>query len=163
MLFKLLFLKYRIMKTKVSIAVVLLLVAFSCSEDGEVTSQLTGKWAGNKADFKVNPDGIIPAFTISEDEFPVQLDFRSDGTLVVTDDDGATTSGTYALSERNLTININYTIEMIGLDGTYHVEELTDNSLRLRITKEGEYTHPDTNQQFEGEVEATLYFDRQSN
>jgi hypothetical protein len=52
---------------------------------------------------------------------------------------------------------------MIGLDGTYHVEELTQNNLRIRITKDGEYTHPDTGQQFDGEVEATLYFDKQSN
>jgi hypothetical protein len=151
------------MKTKVLIAAFLMLVVFSCREDGEVTSQLTGIWAGNKADFKVNPDGIIPAFTITEDNFPVQLDFKSDGTLVLTDDDGTTTSGTYVLSGRDLTIVINYNIEMIGLDGTYHVEELTQNNLRIRITKDGEYTHPDTGQQFDGEVEATLYFDKQSN
>lgn len=151
------------MKTNMIIAALLMLLVIACNEDGEVTSQLTGKWAGNKADFKVNPDGIIPAFTITEDDFPVHLDFKSDGTLVLTDDDGTSTSGTYSLSGRDLTININYNIEMIGLDGTYHVEELSDNTLRIRITKEGEYTHPDTNQEFEGEVEATLYFDRQAN
>ena len=151
------------MKTNVVLAAVLMLVIFSCREDGEITSQLTGAWAGNKADFKVNPDGIIPAFTITEDNFPVQLDFKSDGTVILTDDDGTTTSGTYSLSGRDLTININYNIEMIGLDGTYHVEELTQSALRIRIEKEGEYTHPDTGQEFDGKVEATLYFDRRTN
>lgn len=46
------------------------------------------------------------------------------------------------------------------MEGTYHIEELTTSRLRVPIEKEGTYKHPDTGQQFDGKVKATLYFAR---
>ena len=151
------------MKTlwKLGLAAVVCALIISCQNEGEVKSTIVGTWYGSQADFRINPDGIIPAFTITEDTIPVQLDFKTDGSVYLTDNKGARTSGTYSLSGRNLTINIDYDFEFIGLGGTYHVEELTDSNLRIVITKDGEYTDPDSNQTVHGEVEATLYFKKQ--
>lgn len=143
-------------------ALLVLLVLFSCKDEDEVSGSLIGKWYGNKSDFKINPDGIIPAFTKSEDNFPVQLEFKSDGTLILTDDKTSTT-GSYELNGQALTININYIVEFIGLDGTYAVEELTNSHLRVSIEKDGNYEHPDTGQKFDGTIKATLFFNRQAN
>lgn len=152
------------MKTKISIfaALCCILMLFACKDDSDVSASIVGKWSGNKADFKINPKGIIPAFTISEDNLAVQLEFKNDGTLILTDDQ-TTTSGTYQLNGRSLVININYTFEVIGLEGTYDVEELSRSKLRVSIEKEGNFEHPDTGQKIDGTVEATLFFDRQAN
>ena len=135
----------------------------SCSnEKDELTASVVGTWSGDKADFKINPSGIIPAFTITEDDFAVKLEFKNDGTLLLTDNN-QTTTGTYIKSGNQLTININYTFEFIELAGTYLIEELSQANLRASIEKQGTYKHPDTGQEFEGKVKATLYFDRQAN
>ena len=139
-----------------------LLFVLACNDEDEISAPIVGVWAGNTADFKVNPDGIIPAFSVTEDNFPVKLEFRNDGSLILTDDSQASTTGTYEMSGRNLTINIDYEFEFIGLSGTYNVEELTNTKLRASIEKEGNYEHPDTGQNFDGSVEATLFFDRQA-
>lgn len=149
------------MKLKACIAALAILTLFACNDEGEVNSSIIGVWSGDRAEFKINPDGVIPAFTLNEDTIPVQVEFQGDGTVHLTDNDGARTSGTYTLSGRDLTLGIDYEFELIGLDGTYDVEELTDSNLRIKITKDGSYTDPDTNQTIEGEVEATLYFVRQ--
>lgn len=138
-----------------------LLLIVSCDDDNdEVSAPIAGVWNGTKADFRLNPEGIIPPFTITEDDFQMRLEFKSDGTLLLTDNSNQTTAGTYALNGRDLTINISYEIEFIGMEGTYNVEELTTSRLRVSIEKEGTYKHPDTGQEFDGKVKATLYFDR---
>lgn len=143
-------------------ALFLLLTIFSCKdEENDISGPLVGKWSGNKSDFKINPDGILPAFTLSEDNFPVQLEFKNDGTVILTDDKTSAT-GTYQLNGETLTININYTFEHIGLDGTYTIEELTKSNLVVSIEKEGSFEHPDTGQKLNGTVVATLFFDRQA-
>jgi hypothetical protein len=153
------------MKTKNLLIAGLLSFLFflSCDDDkDEVNASIVGTWSGNKADFKLNPDGIIPAFTVSEDNFPVMLEFKNDGVLILTDDAQSTT-GTYQLNGKKLTININYEFEFIGLSGIFDVEELTRAKLRASREEEGTYEHPDTRQKFDGKVKAFLYFDRQEN
>lgn len=137
-----------------------LLLIVSCDDNDEASAPIAGVWNGNKADFRLNPNGIIPAFTITEDDFSMRLEFKSDGTLLLTDNSNQTTTGTYVVNGRDLTINISYEFEFIGMEGTYNVEELTTSRLRVSIEKEGTYKHPDTGQQFDGKVKATLYFEK---
>jgi hypothetical protein len=139
-----------------------LIVFQSCDDDEkQASAPIVGVWAGEKADFNLNPDGIIPSFTLSEDDFPVQLEFRNNGTLILTDNKGTSTAGTYEMSGNNLNINIDYEFELIALAGSYTIEELNSTSLKASTEREGTYTHPETNQSFEGKVKATLFFTRQ--
>lgn len=153
------------MKTKKLLIAGLLAFLFflSCNDDkDEVNASIVGTWSGNKVDFELNPNGIIPAFTVSEDNFTMVLEFKNDGALILTDDNQATT-GTYQLNGKKLVINIGYEFEFIGLSGTFDVEELTRTKLRASREEEGTFEHPDTGQQFDGKVKAILYFDRQEN
>lgn len=143
---------------------ILLVIALSaCKEDAEISAPIVGKWNGRQADFKINPSGIIPAFTLHEDELPVALEFKSDGKLVLTENNGTSKTGSYTQSGQQLTITIDYTFELIEMSGTYTITELTSTSLSAETEREGSYTHPDTGQQFEGKVTATLFFTRAAN
>jgi hypothetical protein len=140
-----------------------LLFMVSCDDDNdEISAPIDGIWSGNKAEFRLNPDGIIPPFTVNEDNFPVRLEFKSDHVLVLTDQNNQPVIGTYVLSGRKVTVDIDYEFEYIPMSGTYNIEELTTTRLRASIEKEGTYDHPDTGQRFDGKVKATLYFDRQT-
>jgi hypothetical protein len=152
--------EFMIRKTILNSLWILAILFTACKDEPEITAAIVGKWAGQEADFKINPSGIIPAFTINEDEFHVNLEFKSDGTLVLTDNKGVNQNGSYVLSGDKLTININYKFEMIELSGVYNVKTLTSTSLEAEIEKEGSYTHPDTGQEFDGKVTATLFFSR---
>jgi hypothetical protein len=140
------------------IGLLALIILGACKDDPEITAPIIGKWSGQKADFKVNPSGIIPAFTLKEDQLLVNLEFKTDGTLILTDNKGITRTGTYLQNENQLNINIDYTFELIELSGTYILNELTSSNLQAEIEKEGSYKHPDTGQEFDGKVTATLYF-----
>jgi hypothetical protein len=152
------------MKTKsLLISLIVCLLIISCKEDKqEPFSSITGIWVGNKIDFKINPKGIIPAFTIHEDNFQMQLEFKSDGTVILTKDNKSTV-GTYQLAGDQLTMNIDYEFDLINMGGTYTVETLTQSSLSAFIEKEGTFKHPDTGQEFDGKVKATLFLDRKAN
>ena len=153
------------MKRNYILACLLLLAAAlgACKDEAEISATIVGKWSGREADFKVNPSGIIPAFPLHEDEFPVQLEFKNDGKLILTDNKGVSRNGTYTQSDDQLTIAIDYKFELIELSGTYRITELTTTDLSAEIEKEGSYTHPDTGQQFDGKVTATLFFTRAAN
>jgi hypothetical protein len=153
------------MKTKslLIISLVMCLLALSCREDKHETfAPIVGVWSGNRADFKINPSGIIPGFTVPQDNFPIQLEFKNDGTVILTKDNKST-AGTYVLSGDQLTITIDYELEYINMGGTYTVETLTQSNLQAFIEKEGTFKYPDTGQEFNGKVKATLFFDRRAN
>lgn len=149
-----------------NIAAIILVFSFAlvaCKDESEITAPIVGKWNGQEADFKINPSGIIPPFTLHQDEFPVQLEFKRDGTLILTDSKVVSRNGTYTQSANQLTINIDYTFELIELSGTYQINQLTSSSLQAEIEKEGTYTHPDSGQDFDGKVIAMLYFTKSPN
>jgi hypothetical protein len=151
------------MKINRFVGLLICLIAFQSCDDDEkqVTAPIVGVWAGEKVDFNLNPDGIIPAFTISEDDFPVQLEFKANHALILTDNKGTSTAGSYQINGNSLNINIDYEFELIALTGTYEIEDLTSARLKASTQREGTYTHPETNQTFEGKVKATLFFNRQ--
>ena len=154
------------MKSKIMIipAVFVWLLMASCADDekGDISASVIGTWSGNKAEFKINPKGIIPPFTKTEDDFPIRLEFKNNGEVVLTDKNQTATTGTYQLNGRDLTINIDYEFEYINMSGIYLVEELTMEKFRASIEKEGTYKHHETGESFDGKVKSTLYFDRQS-
>lgn len=137
-----------------------LIMFFAACDDDEPNVSIVGQWTGEKAGFKINPDGIIPAIAISEEELPVNLEFKSDGSVVLTDNQQHETTGTYVLNGNELTLNINYQIEFIALSGTYDVETLTSNSLVIAIEREGSYDDPGSGQTIDGTIEAVLSFSR---
>ncbi|HEY0743259.1 MAG TPA: hypothetical protein VGD40_17445 [Chryseosolibacter sp.] len=139
------------------------LISACRDEEPVINATVLGKWNGSEADFKINPSGIIPAFTLSEEEFPVLLEFKAGGVVILTDNKGVKREGTYSQAGDKLTIEIDYTFELIELSGTYQINELTNTTLQLEMEKEGSYTHPDTGQEFDGKVTATLYFSRGGN
>jgi hypothetical protein len=143
------------------LCLILLVSCHKNEDDPGPLSPIAGVWAGNHAVFNLNPEGIIPAFNVTEDNFPVKLEFKTDGTLILTKGSTVTT-GTYQLNDRDLVINIDYTFEYLAMAGTYHIEALTPTELRASIEKNGTFKQPDTGQEFNGKVKATLYFDRKN-
>jgi hypothetical protein len=138
-------------------------VLFSCKEDDpKITMGIAGKWAGEKAEFKANPDGIIPAFTIPENQLPVVLDFKSDGVLILTDKNSKNYTGTYHLNGDKLDINIDYKFEFIEFTGQYDVLELTETKLTASTSRSGTFDVPNYGQ-FSGSVKATLFFNKVAN
>lgn len=149
------------MKTKVFlIAGLLLSLLLGCKDDSEISASIVGKWQSDKADFNLNPSGPIPGYTITRDDFAIQAQFNTDGSVVLTDENGISTTGSYTMTGKKLMLNIDYDIEFISLSGTYDVDELTDTRLITVIKKEDTFTDPQSGQEFEGEITVTLYFDR---
>ena len=145
------------------LSLVIFLSVFSCREDEGIDAPLVGLWAGDKAEFRLNPSGIIPPFTVTEQDFLVHLHFKSDGSLILTDDKKETSEeGSYSLTGDQLTIDIDYKFEYLELSGTYNVELLTASILRASTEKEGTFHHPDSGLDFDGTVEATLHFTREA-
>lgn len=138
----------------------IMIVITGCKEDPGINAPIVGKWAGTTADFKINPTGIIPAFSLEEQALPVKLQFSNDGKVVLTDEKGLNESGTYTLAGDKLTLNIDYAFELIELSGTYTIKELTASNLSAETERAGSYTHPDTGQQFTGTVIARLNFQK---
>ncbi len=144
--------------------ILLLLVAFvamHCQDDEQtITADVTGQWKGKTATFKVNPEGIIPAFTLNEIALPITLDFQQDGKLNLTDSKDSVHVGTYSRTDNRINMSIPFKFEMIELSGEYEIEELTDTTLVVSTSRQGSYTHPDTGQKFDGKVEATFNFEK---
>jgi hypothetical protein len=139
------------------------LVLASCQEDEpKITVGIVGKWAGEKVQIKVNPDGIIPAFNVPENELPVVLDFRNDGSLILTDKNSKTYNGTYQLNGDKLDIDIGYKFEYIDFTGQYDISELTETRLTASTTRSGTFDIPDYGQ-FDGSITATLFFTKAAN
>ncbi len=149
--------------TSITVLLYLFLVISSCKEDDEkIIASITGKWAGQTADFKVNPKGIIPAFTLGDNELPVVLDFRNDGTVTLTDKNNTTYPGTYELTDRKLNLAIGYKFEYIDLTGQYDIDELTEQNLTASTQRSGTFDFPNYGQ-LDGSIKATLHFTKVPN
>jgi hypothetical protein len=133
--------------------------AFSCDNDAEITAGLVGKWQGDKADLVVKPDGFPVGVPYSFDEFDAVLEFKADGTLIVTEE-SQSTPGTYVKTGSKLEMNSALTIEDINLSGTYQIRELTRSTLKIEIEKDATVKDPNTKGDVTGEVKATLTFSR---
>jgi hypothetical protein len=139
--------------------VVVLLVLSSCEEDPEIKATIVGKWQGDIANLNIKPDGFIVAVPYSIDDFDAILDFKPDGTLMITDEN-ATSTGTYEMEGEKLTINSDLLIEDINMSGTYDVKTLDMNTLEIEIEKNATVKNPNDGSDITGNVKATLRFNR---
>ena len=144
--------KYRLRNLILNLLCLALLA--SCNKDDEASRNfqrdIVGTWRGQAISFTV--DGVsfrdyvrnlyanlgIPltdedlaelddAFETDSEELGSVLDFQSNGTLVITDEDGGTETGTWTVSGNTLTID----------DGdetvSFAIDRLTDNELHLAM------------------------------
>lgn len=137
------------------VALGLTIFSGACDDDDDNFASILGQWRGDRASFQLGALG--PGFT--DDDFDTELEFREDGTLIVTDD-GQSVTGTYTLEGDQLTISIPFNIGSIPLSDTYTVQELTEPILVISRENEGTIQNPDTGVSFSGTIVTTLYFDR---
>ena len=127
----------------------------SCDNDDENQPSIVGRWAGDKAEFRMN---LIP---FDDDNFDVVLEFESDGTVTYTDDDQSY-SGTYTVHEKTLQITgVTVAGMPIDVSGNYDIKEVSNTDLVIEGEREGEINDP-TFGNISGTVRATLYFTRLS-
>lgn len=154
--------KTELMKLKLTAGVLMLLtLSLSCQKngDGDVFASIEGRWKGMMAEMELKPFGIPIPVKKTDENFSSTLEFRSDGTLAVSDG-SKTTEGTYRLAGDQLTTDIDLSAGTLQLSGTYTVETLTATSLVFYIKKKDTLTDPDTGQSVSGNIKVTLYFSR---
>ncbi len=112
-------------------------VMLSCDEDEERAS-IVGSWSGDEAFVEVKY-GVVPLYTDDRQVFKATLTFNEDGTVTLRDDtDGTTTTGTYTLSDDDLTTDVDF--ELYDLSGplTFKVNRLTEQRLELQLDEQRE-------------------------
>ena len=138
----------------------LVMLLGSCQDDeNEIKATIVGKWQADKADLIVKPDGFLIGIPYTVNEFDAILDFKSDGTLTITDDNTSST-GTYVMEGDKLTINSQLMLEDINMSGTYEVLTLSATALEVRIEKDATVKNPNDGTDVSGTVKATLHFTR---
>ena len=143
------------------IGMVLWLAIPACKDrDEKPLATIIGKWHGDKAEFNIKPEGFPVGIPYTLDDFTSVLEFKTDGTLTLIQD-GKSSTGTYQMEGKNLTININFIINDIDLSGTYTIKELTTSRLSGEITKAETVKDPNTGADVSGTIKATLYFDKE--
>ena len=138
-----------------------LISLLSCKDDDKPYPSVAGKWQGTLLTAEITVFGVALPNKQTDDTFDAVVEFKSDGTAVVTDDN-QTSTGTWSQTNDKLTLSVTFGTEFIDLSGTYTIQEITDTKLTLYIEKEGSYTDPDTNVEIQGTVKATLNFDKKS-
>lgn len=112
------------------------------------------------AEIEVRPFGIPLPVSKEDDTFDSEIEFRSDGTLILYDG-SQPTEGTWDLKGDKLTTDIDFNTALINLSGTYTVETLTETTLVFFLEKENQtITDPDSGQTISGDVKAILHFER---
>lgn len=139
----------------------LALAVTSCGQDDEENlAPIEGKWRGTLAEAELQPFGIPLPVKKSDPTFDTELEFRANGTLLVSD--GAETrEGTWKLVGNRLATDIDFDTEFIEVSGTYTVETLTSSTLIFFLEKEDQtVTDPGSGQSISGDLKITLHFER---
>ena len=129
-----------------------------CDDEKEFASIL-GQWQGTKAEAEIEAFGIPLPINETDDTFDAVVEFKDDGTIILTED-AQTSTGTWEQNGDKLLLSITFSTDFIDLSGTYTIKDLTATKLTLYIEKDGTYTDPDTGIDVDGTVKATLYFDK---
>lgn len=125
------------LKRVVNIASLFLLtmVVAGCSTEFELAT-LLGKWSSTKASFAFN---LVP---IHKDDLNLQMEFLSDGTLMVQTSSGIV-RGTYKMDDKRLLINDIVIPDVpMNFSGNYDVKSLTETKLILYGERQSVYTDP---------------------
>lgn len=148
------------MKTrKISLLIFSILLVFSCREEEKKFVSIVGKWKGTLAKVQIKPLGLPAPFGATDESFDAEIEFRSDGTLILLEK-GQPVEGTYQVIEEKLITDIEFDTKIIDLSGTYTIEELTDTNLVFYLNKNDTLTNPDTGLSVSGNIKGTLYFQR---
>lgn len=128
-------------------------------DDDDTFAELAGNWQGTMAEAEVLAFGIPLPVSETDDSFDAQVEFKSDGTITLSDD-GQSSTGTWEQNGDKLILSITFSTDFIDLSGTYAIKELSETKLRIFIEKDTPYTDPDSGIEVDATVKATLYFDR---
>jgi hypothetical protein len=150
--------KNRVMKAKFLSIILIPVLTIGCEEEDKLAS-IEGSWRGTKAEGEVVIYGVPSGFEEQDESFDPILEFKTDGTVKITDD-GTPAEGTWSQTGNILTTAVTFNTEFIDLSGDYTIESLTDTKLVLYYEKDGTYSDPDTGIEIEGTLKATLYFDK---
>lgn len=138
----------------------LLILVMSCRDEEKTLAPIIGKWRGTLAEIKIQPFGIPLPVSQQDDSFDTEIEFKSDGTLIVYDQSG-TTEGTWELRDDQLITDIDFSTDFIDVSGTYTVDVLTATTLVFHLEKENQtVTDPDSGQSISGDIKATLHFEK---
>jgi len=137
------------------------IILVSCKDDNKSYPSVTGKWQGTLLTAEITVFGVALPNKQTDDTFNALVEFKSDGTATVTDNN-QTSTGTWSQNNDKLTLSVIFGTEFVDLSGTYTIKEITDTKLTLYIEKDGSYTDPKTNVKVQGTVKATLNFDKKS-
>lgn len=149
-----------IMKTRITAGLFAVLIAFACNDDDEQLAPIEGKWKGTMAEVEVKPFGIPIPVSKKDKSFDTEIEFKSDGKLIVYED-AKTTEGTWQLNGDKLVTDIDFNTEFTGLTGTYTVEKLTGTTLIFYLEKDDQtISDPDTGQSISGDIKAILHFQK---
>lgn len=137
-----------------------LLMLFACNDDSVITASIEGRWKGTRAEVEARPLGLPIPIRRDVPSFDSPVEFRPDGTMTIME--GTSPEGTWYISGDELTLDIDYTIEDVGLAGTYTIETLTETTLVMYLVKRGQtLADPDNAPAISGRVKVTLHFRRQ--
>ena len=147
------------MRSRTTAGIFLLLLVFACNEDSEITSGINGKWQGKLAEIQVKPFGLPLPISRDDPSFATRIDFNDNGGMVVWDGSDPI-EGTYKVEGKELTTDIDYSIENISLSGTYIIETLTATQLVVHLERDETIADPDGGPSISGEIKVTLHFIR---
>lgn len=134
-----------------------LLMFTRCEEDE--TYSIVGTWSATKAEFEIEIAGIPIPIEFTEDDPSVEVVFREDGTVSITDDTG-TTNGTYSVDGKDLDTDLDFNTDFTSLEGEFKIKKLTQSTLILTSEQTGSGEDPETGDVLEGTFRTEITFSR---
>ena len=149
------------MKTRITAGfLIVLALAVACKDEEQKLAPIAGKWRGTLAEISIQPFGIPVPISRKDETFDTEIEFRTDGTIVIYDG-SQPTEGTWQLNGDQLTTDVDFNTDFLELSGTYTVEILTQTTLVFYLEKENQtVTDPDTGQSISGDIRGTLHFEK---
>ena len=132
----------------------------SCKDDETVS--IEGSWEGDRYEIKGFASGIpVAIYEETEEDFDIQLEFEADGSVSVTYQ-GDEAQGVWEWVEVNKKISItaDFGIEFLSSTEVFEVKKLSSTELTFFLEKEFTFEDPESEEEVEGTVKATLYFNR---
>jgi hypothetical protein len=134
----------------------------SCDGDDDEDKgfpSVQGKWTGSKTELVIRVEGVDDPFTETDQAFQGQVEFKSNGVAVYSED-GDTEEGTWSQNGDKLTLTIPDDSEELDMSGVYTIKDISSSNLKIYIEKETVLTDPDSGQDFDANIKATLYFNK---
>lgn len=128
-------------------------------DDSNGFPTVQGKWSGNKTELIIKVDGVAGSIEETDDSFQGKVEFKSNGVAVYTED-GEVNEGTWSQNGDKLTLSIPDDSEELDMSGVYTIKEINNSKLKIYIEKETTITDPESGEDFDANIKATLYFDK---